>query len=340
MAEQMLVYNIKEASQYAEGSDYKAYKPKQVGTFATNKDEKFVNRNKAVIPTLRSPKLPLDLNKGYDPTAENFFKSDTKEILMWVQGSHEDGSLSGKSLSEIDVIAQRGALKEIGYTIHNYWKNSWKLEACKYAGKMYIRKIDTPQEIGGKDAQWGRKFEELWIERDPDIKATYRMLKGKIGNKIVLLSAEVDAIDKDKYVEAKTCYQEKLPDKIASIWLQSYLGKIGVLHIAYKNGSGIVKDKPERRQMFKIPGPHDKHFSTSHANIILGFLGDVIDWMYGELPDGNETWLVEYKGKGAEEQLICLKGTGEEFLPSWYKQFVDESTGTSSTSVATSSATE
>ena len=329
----MLVYDIKEVSQYAEESDYKAYKPKEVGTFAKTKDEEFVNCNKAVIPTLRNPKVPLDLNKGYDPNAENFFKSDTEEILMWVQGSHEDGSLLDRSLSEIDVIAQRGALNKIGYTIHNYFKNPWKLEACKYAGKMYIRKIDAPQEIGNKDAQWGRKFEELWIENDPDIKATYRMLKGKIGNKIVLLSAEVDATDdKGKYVEAKTCYWGN--NKIASTWLQSYLGKVDVLHIAYKDRYGIVEDKPEQLKMFKVPGSHKK-LSKSDANAMIGFLGDVIDWMYGALPDENETWVVEYNG-GSTGQ-ICLKSTGEEFLPNWYKQFVDRSTGTGSTSAVTSS---
>ena len=333
MSKQMLVYDIKEVSQYAEESDYKAYKPKEVGTFAKTKDEKFVNRNKAVIPTLRNPKVPLDLNKGYDPKAENFFKSDTEEILMWVQGSHEDGSLLDRSLSEIDVIAQRGALNKIGYTIHNYFKNPWKLEACKYAGKMYIRKIDAPQEIGNKDAQWGRKFEELWIENDPDIKATYRMLKGKIGNKIVLLSAEVDATDKGKYVEAKTCFKGKLPNKIVSTWLQSYLGKVDVLHIAYKSSEGIVKNKPEQLQMFKVPGSHN-NLSKSDANAILGFLGDVIDWMYGALPDGNKIWLVEYNGESAGRTQILLKSTQEEFLHSSYKQFVDSSTGT------TSSATE
>ena len=329
----MLVYDIKEAAQYAEESDYKTYKPKEVGTFAKTKDEKFVNRNEAVIPTLRNPKVPLDLNKGYDPNAENFFKSDTEEILMWVQGSHEDGSLLDRSLSEIDVIAQRGALNKIGYTIHNYFKNPWKLEASKYAGKMYIRKIDAPQEIGNKDAQWGRKFEELWIENDPDIKATYRMLKGKIGNKIVLLSAEVDATDKGKYVEAKTCFKGKLPNKIVSTWLQSYLGKVDVLHIAYKSSEGIVKNKPEQLQMFKVPGSHN-NLSKSDANAILGFLGDVIDWMYGALPDGNKIWLVEYNGESAGRTQILLKSTQEEFLPSSYKQFLDSSTGT------TSSATE
>ena len=169
MSEQALVYeyDIKEASHYAEESSYKDYKPKEVGTFETTKDGELVNRNKAVIPTLRpSLKLPLDLNEGYDPNAENFFESDRKEILTWVQGCTED-----ESIAMSEVIAQRGALKEIGYTIHNYFKNSWKLEACKYAGKLYIRKIDAPQKRGDKDAQRGRKFEELWIEQneqDPD----------------------------------------------------------------------------------------------------------------------------------------------------------------------------
>ena len=198
---------------------------------------------------------------------------------------------------------------------------------------MYIRKIDAPQKRGDKNAQWGRKFEELWIEKDPDIKATYRMLKGKIGNKIVLLSAEVDATDKEKFVEAKTCLKGKLPSKIVSTWLQSYLGKVDVLHIAYKSSEGIVKNKPEQLQMFKVPGSHN-NLSKSDANAILGFLGDVIDWMYGALPDGNKIWLVEYNGESAGRTQILLKSTQEEFLHSSYKQFVDSSTGT------TSSATE
>ena len=307
------MYDIKRTSEYSKQS-YTAYKPKEVGTFAITKDGELINEAK--IPTLKQFQLPLNLNEGYDPNWVDKYSSNWENVLKWIYTS-KDGY---KSTSDVNVIAERGALKEIGYTNHNYYKNPWKVEACKYAGKVYIRKIVGNQDQdawGVQNTYWGMRFEKYVVKQEPGIKATYQVLKGEIGGTKVLMCAEVDAVRKDGMtVEVKTCFEDRLADKLLKIWLQSYLGKVDILFFGWKEKSGSVHQNPKELLMDKIPG---SKLRVKDANAMIGFIGEIIDWIYGALPNGNKTWLVEYKGFGP----ISLKCGGEEFLPGWYKKFVD-----------------
>ena len=53
-------------------------------------------------------------------------------------------------------------------------------------------------------------------------------------------------------------------------------------------------------------------------------IGDIIDWVHTTIPDGDETWILEYPG-GRGRQIVTLESQGKKFMPSWYLQFIDGS---------------
>ena len=318
-------YDIKATSEYSRLQDYTSYQPTEVGTFSISEDGDFINCNKAKIPTLKTYKLPLNLNEGYSPKAEDVSRETSfpqwEKGLKWIYVSL-DGK---KSISDVDVITQRGVLKDIGYTNHNRYKNPWKFEACKYKGKLYIRKFEQEEKWDARRMQnsyWGKKFEEFVMEQQAGTKATYNMLKGKIGNRNFLLSAEVDAVTPDgKHMEIKTCFANKLNEKIPLAWLQSLLGKVDFLYYGLKDKQGMVYSKPTEISMAQVPG---RYVKTYEANAMVGFIGDIIDWVHTTIPDGDETWILEYPG-GRGRQIVTLESQGKKFMPSWYLQFIDGS---------------
>ena len=275
---------------------------------------------------MRNFELPLNLNEGYnrnmvtvDSELTNF--PQWEKGLKWINES-ENGC---RSLSDVEVITERDVLKDIGYTNLNFYKNSWKFAACKFKGKLYIRKFEEVEEQsldiwGAKYRHWGNKFEELVMERDSRTKATYKMLKGNLGKRKVLLSAEVDAVTADgKHMEVKTCAANKLTAQIPLAWLQSHLGKVDVLYYGLNNKRGTVSNIPTEILVAQIPG---RYLKAYEANAMIGFLGDVIDWLYNVLPDGDETWMLEYS-TGMRE--IFVEYQGMKFMPEWYLRFIDNS---------------
>ena len=320
MANQKKSYNIKRPSEYLRMQDYKSYNPSELGTFSISEGGDFINCNKAKIPTLLDFQLPLNLNDGYNGTEGNDKARETnfpqwEKGLKWIYGSKEGYG----SVSDVDIITQRGILKDIGYTSHNRYKNPWKFEACKYKGKVYIHKVEQEEEWDEwciRNSYWGRKFEEFTIQQEEGTKATYKMLKGKIGKRNVVLSAEVDAISTNgEHMEIKTCFGNKLQAKIPLAWWQSYLGKVDLLYYGIKTKEGMVHNKPTQISMTDAL---NRYVTKNTANAMIGFLGDVLEWLYGTLPDKDETWILEYTGG----RQILLKCTGEKFLPSWYLQFI------------------
>ena len=244
--------------------------------------------------------------------------------LRWIHGSKG----GYQSLSCADVVTQKGVLKQIGYTISSPFKNSWKIEVCRYKRKLYIRYPSSDDgsfhmnEWAARNSYWGVKFEDYVIEPDSLVTASYKMLEGRIGNKKVLLSAEVDAVKSDgRQVEVKTCFPGKLVAKMPFTWIQSYLGKVDVLYYGWKNKEGIVSERPEEFVMNDIPG--SRLLKEADANAMFGFLGDVIDWTYASLPDADEIWELEYGG--GRSRQITLKRNGERFLPGWYLEFIEDS---------------
>ena len=302
MAGQAKSYDIKGKFQYSRMQDFASYRSSELGTFSISEDGDIINFNKAKIPTLLEYKLPLNLDKGYSRT-ERLKDEARRETnfpqwekgLKWIQAS-EDGY---ESVSDVHIITQRGILKDIGYTNHDPYKNHWKFEACKFKGKVYIRKLEEDQAEKWDDwriqnSYWGKKFGEHVIQQETGTKATYRILKGTIGNKSVLLSAEVDAISNDgKHMEIKTCFANKIKDKVPQAWLQSHLGMVDFLYYGLKTKQGMVYDKPTEISMTDAL---TKYVTKNRANEMIGFLGDVLDWLYGALPDKDETWILEYTG--------------------------------------------
>ena len=321
MSSEVSKYRIKRLSEYSGLQKYTTYEPKEVGSFSIDKDGNFINCNKAKIPTLKdfAGSLPLDLNEGYDSGSVDTSRETSfpqwEKGLKWIQGS-DDGY---QRLFDVDVVTQRGVLKDIGYTNHNRYKNPWKFEACKFDGRMYIRKVEEEEnwdEWGLRNSYWGKRFEEYVMEQEVGVKATYRMVKGNIGKRNVLLSAELDAVTADgRLMEMKTCFPNKLEAKIPLAWLQSHLGGIEVLYYGLKDKKGIVSRMPTEIDMSQVPG---RYVHAHEANAMIGFLGHVLDWMYTKLPDSNETWVLEYGGCAE----ISLHKKGGEFLPSWYLDFI------------------
>jgi hypothetical protein len=321
MAGNVKVYDIRNSSDLSRLHNYATYKPTQVGTFAISEDGDFIDCNTAKIPTMKSFKLPLHLNEGYNPNAVD----DSRETnfpqwekgLKWIHGN----DLGYRSISDVDVITQRGVLKEIGYTNHNRFKNPWKFEACKFEGKVYIRKFEEEEEWNAwavQNSYWGKRFEKYVMEQESGIKATYKILKGNIGEKRILISAEVDSVTAEgEHMELKTCFANKLNDKIPLAWLQSHLGKVDVLYYGLKDRQGIVRKIPTEISMANVPG---RYVKAHDANAMISLIGDFIKWLYSALPDMDETWMLEYTGG----RQIVLKRCGGKFLPSWYVQFVND----------------
>ena len=318
-------YNICGFHEYSKILHYATYQPSDVGSFSVNNEGDFDNCDKAEFPRLKDLKSPLkiNLNEGFDPKIIDIKTPrfpHAEKPLRWIRESKN----GYQTLADVDVITQKGVLKKIGHTISNRYKNSWTIETCKYKGKLYLRfptedKWYRETEWGMRNCYWGVKFEEHVIEPAPHAKASFKMLKGKIGNKKMLISAEVDAIKTDgTLVEIKTCFEDKLTDqKMCFAWLQSYLGNIDVLYYGWKDKHGVVSRKPQEFKMESIPG--SKLLKKPVANAMFGFIGDFIDWLYNALPDEDEIWSLEYTGGGQ----ISFKFHSEKFLPNWYLQFID-----------------
>ncbi|KAL5254557.1 hypothetical protein ACHWQZ_G014117 [Mnemiopsis leidyi] len=312
-------YHIGISNKYSTLFHYSTYHAKEVGSFSIDVEGNFTDCDSATFPAFLRPLPPLNLDEGFDIKEIDRKQSkfpDAEKPLRWVHASVKSCQI------DCDVITQKGVLKKIGYTIND--KNSWKFEACKYNKKLYIRypeHDETSQDMSEwwrRNSYWGVKFEEHMLTQNPGIKASYKMLQGRLGNKTVLLSAEVDAVaTTGELIEVKTCFERKLWKCMPRIWLQSYLGKAEVLMFGWKNASGVVSKEPQEFKMADIPG---SQFLKEHqANEMIGFLGDVLEWLYEALPDKDETWILEYTGG----RQISLKCTGEKFLPSWYLQFID-----------------
>ena len=316
------VYNIRSVEEYAALQDYTTYHPHQVGSFSIDTDGEFTDCDKARFTRLKKFQLPLNLDEGFNPREidRKVAFPHGEKPLWWIHGSKHGYS----SVSDVDVITQKGVLKKIGYTIGNPYKNKnlWKIEGCKYKGKLYMRTPNEESNIlnerAARNSYWGVKFEEYVIEPIPLIQSSYKVLKGRIGDKNILLSAEVDAIKTNgKQIEIKTCFAGRLTKKMPLVWIQSYLGNVDILYCGWKDKKGIVSKMPTESKIDSIPG--SKTLEISVANAMIGFLADVIDWMYTNLPDDDETWVLEYKG-GTRISLEC---SGGKFLPDWYLQFID-----------------
>ena len=318
-------YHIKDFHKYSELFHYSSYCPREVGSFSIDQDGNFTNCDNATFPKLQSPKLPLHLDVGFNVQEIDRKQSkfpDAEKPLRWIYGSEKSCQI------ECDVITQKGVLKKIGYTISNHHKNQWKFEACKCDRKLYIRypehdEISTKMSSWGKrNSYWGVKFEEHVIIKSPDIRASYKMIQGRLGNRTVLLSAEVDAVTKTgQQIEVKTCFKQKLRQNMPQTWLQSHLGMVEVLLFGWKDKTGRVFAEPQEFKTADIPG--SKFLKKSAANAMIEFLGDVLDWLYGALPDKDETWILEYDGG----RQISLKTTGKNFLPNWYLLFLEGNRG-------------
>ena len=318
MAECPKLYDIETVSEYSKTQSFSAYKPIKIGNYSISEEGDFADCNKANIPTLKSFQLPLDLNEGYKPGDTDQYVSKWEELLKWIQNS----PTGYQYLAGVDVVAKRGVLKDIGITNHNFYRNPWKFEVCKYAGKLYIKEVDEPQNLdawGHQNTYWGIKFEDYVIEREPNINATYQVLTGKIGGRKVLLSAEVDAInDKGEVIEIKTCFQHKLASKIPQAWLQSFLGRVDLLMYGWKERNGMVYSNPVAFPMENIAG--SQVLAKSDADAMFGILGDVIDWACTSVPETKSTWLLEYSG-GTNIRLS--QRSDQMFLPRWYTEFID-----------------
>ena len=250
-------YNIGGFHEYSKILHYTTYQLSDIGFFSVNNEGDFVNCDKAKFPKFKDLKSPLklNLNKGFDSKIIDMKMPrlpHAEKTLRWI-GESKDGY---QSMADFDVITEKGVLKKIGHSISNRHKKPWTMEACKHKGKLYMRfptedKCYRKTEWGTKNRYWGVKFEEYAIEPDPLATTSFKMLKGKIGNKKILMSAEVDALKTDgTLVEIKTCFEDKLTDqKMCLAWLQSYLLKIDVLYYGWKNRQGLVSRKPQEFNM-------------------------------------------------------------------------------------------
>ena len=138
MAESTKVYDIKGMSEYSRLQNYKTYQPTEIGTFSISEDGDLTNCNKADMSTLKSLKLPFNLNDGYkknllvDSRKTDFFRWE--KCLKWIYGS-KDGY---QSTSDVDVITERGVLLDIGYTNLNFTKPLGNLKPANSKGSCTL----------------------------------------------------------------------------------------------------------------------------------------------------------------------------------------------------------
>ena len=318
-------YKLK--SDYGRLSLYSTYTPSRVGSFVINSVGDLSHSNSAQPPRLREYTLPLDLNEGYDPGRDydkEYFSSKSAtnlpgidKGLKWLLESRNKDVLSN-----VNVITQRGVLRDIGNTLHDYYKSPWKLEVCKYMGKLYIRKEESREDVmtpfQALHSYMGKRFEEYVLHPHEDEQRIYNVLTGTIGRyRNILLTAEVDGInDKGQQVELKTCFPWKLKQKIPAAWLQSYLGGIDLLYYGLKEKTGWVNSKHKELDVRKLPGKFS--FPETHANSMFGFISDVLEWLDDNVKEANTVWLFEYTGKRNPQSIRLVKEEGK-FLPDWYK---------------------
>ena len=324
----ILEYNFS-CQDYASLSPYTNYSPKEEGTFAIDDSGHFGRCNKATHASLKHITIPLDLNEGYDRNRK--FHNETvtnfpawEKLLKWIFST--DGGY--EVTSDIDVITQRGILKDIGYTLQNRYRNKWTLEVCKFDGKLYLRYFDddvfhvTPQHH--MNLHRGRRFEYNVLEKQEGVKATYNVIKSSIGNTRLLISAEVDGQSVGgEHVEVKTCFERNLNNQLPLHWLQSYLGTIKIMYYGIKDSDGVLRQPLRREEISKIPG---EVVLKGVANSMFGLIADILHWLKEVVEEGDHLWSLQYNGKPeGNGGKITLYDTETSFLPPWYREFVDTS---------------
>ena len=304
---------------------YNSYCPEQVGTFAISTSGEFTQCNSAKIPKMKAFKLPLDLNDGYDPSHD--YDGDYKNMTILEEGEKPLKWLfeTGHDvMNKVNVVTQRGILRDIGNTLHNVYNNPWKFEVCQYGGILYIRKDESKEQeamssFGLKHAYFGKRYEKYVMESQ-DVNAVYKVVTGSIGRHSTLLTAEVDAVmDNGQQVEIKTCFPNKLVQKVPVAWLQSYLGGIDVLHCGMKDKVGWIRQPHKELSMKEVP-LNATYMPRGRANTMFGVISDVLDWLQDSIKEDNTIWSFEYKGRN---KSVILEKKGEKYLPDWYKEFVD-----------------
>lgn len=327
--DEVFVYNFSQ-KKYSSLSPYKNYKPREIGTFAIIDSGEFAHCNKAIHAKIKEIEVPVNLNEGYDPTIgiQNRHTSVTnfpasEKILRWICSTKDGYDVT----SGIDVIAQRGVLKDIGHTLHNSYNNKWTLEACKFDGKIYLRYDDNEEfhadKRHHKNIYWGMEFEKHVLEKVPGVKATFNVITGVIGSINVLISAEIDGeIDTGEHVEVKTTFRKNLCQNLPFHWLQCYLGTVKVLCYGYKDENGFVKEPLVRENMNNIVG---NMVSKETANSMFGVIADILSWLKEVIKEGNNVWHLTYDGGGKNGHIEMYNmGYHTEFLPSFYYKFVRE----------------
>ena len=327
---EVFVYNVSEKN-VTSVSPYIDYQPQEVGTFAITDAGDFAHCDEAIHANLNEIKVPADLNEGYDPkikihneTISNF--PAWEKVLNWICATGGGYDVT----AEVDVIAQRGVLKDIGYTLYDQrYKKQWILEACKFDGKVYLRFEDNEKapvrEWHHKNLYWGKRFEDILLKKVPGVRGTYNVIRGVIGDTRVMISAEVDAqSEKGELIEVKTTFKSMRLKNLGFHWIQCYLGTIELLCYGYKNQEkkGIL-EKLSTEKISDMVGPGESQLPKDKANAMFGMLADVLSWIRTVIQEGNTVWTIAYDGGLPNGHITMYKKEPEtEFLPAWYQEFV------------------
>lgn len=240
----------------------------------------------------------------------------------------------------VNAVASRGILKDIGTSLYD---TSFKYRATRYKGTCYFADLASqPPEVMRRDQKiacfFGLNFRNLitnapLTEEDSTstadqvqvTKLVHSVVEINMDSMKVLSKAEIGGVDPatGKIVEIKCT--KKQPKgrrwifqrmKLPAIWFQATLVNAELILIGKRNDSGFVTDIT-KQTLPQIAGSCKKYWN---GNAIKGFTKAVLEWALPQIEEGHTATIQYSWGKG-NISLIIEAG---DFLPGWYKDYVDK----------------
>lgn len=290
------------------------------------------------------PKLPFDLNEGYD----RFRDKDRFEL--------HPGSLdpiltsvlraSPELLERADFVTWRGALTFIMTTPYCR-EESWHLEAQRVGTTIFLNVVNPPEKIESERKKtkrdltmcyWGFSFEDKCCnggrKESIDCEESFiSVVKTKVGNNRIVMGGEVDCCTAQsspetgyEYLELKTTRNmQKEGDfvwfkkkKLIKWWAQSFLLGVQTIIAGYRDNKGICTNIGEYktleipRMVREVPGGWD-------GNVCIGFLHDFLEWLKMQVisKSASKRFRVEFNPRVNQNTIILVE---DDSIPPFISQ--------------------
>ncbi|CZR59130.1 related to RAI1-nuclear protein that binds to and stabilizes the exoribonuclease Rat1p, require [Phialocephala subalpina] len=340
-------------------------RPKEIACFSYDDQHQF-RLDDSSIRWYYPPTLGADLSRGFDTfqklddTADDHLESLLKTII-----AHEQKE--GKR-TEAEFITWRGMMTKLMAAIFSD-RDGFEMNATLFQDTIFIEenhayKLQSHAQQSSRVSQpgrpsqdmmsfWGYKFETLcllpntWDEtpreyienRESEIVSNHAqycsVVRTGIGNSVLVIGGEVDAIWDSKpvdgkpinWVELKTSADIRndrdmitLERKLMKFWIQSFLLGVPKIIVGFRTPDGILK-RVEEMDTASIPGTVKRcGKGTWDGNMCINFAAALLDFIKASIT-GDGVWRIRRQERSSTIDIFRVEETGHGEILS--DEFID-----------------